>query len=245
MNKQCLIKQTNGQDAAAASAKWRNDTLNAKMVEEAKGWMLQKTIEELVAIWTKHDRNEWSEEAFEAIKQIFTDRGIPIPIQNLPPVSATHGKADRELLRLPFVNCSNSFLSNRYQAGTLILTENALVFFPAAAFRTPGAGISPVEIFSAAYNDVSSQRETALHAALHAAEASDKLSVTEMLSSATKAIVIPLNTIRRISWPWMLSKTLRVRVQDGKMMYFEMNILHRDLVSELKAQLQRLLSLVS
>lgn len=44
--------------------------MDTRRVEEIKERMRQKTTDELLAIWTKSDRNEWSEHAFEAIKPI-------------------------------------------------------------------------------------------------------------------------------------------------------------------------------
>lgn len=40
-----------------------------------------KTSDELVSIWVKNDREEWSDSAFEAIKQVLTERGVPLPQQ--------------------------------------------------------------------------------------------------------------------------------------------------------------------
>lgn len=40
---------------------------------------VEKSDSELVEIWQRHDPNEWQPEAFEVIRQILTERGVPIP----------------------------------------------------------------------------------------------------------------------------------------------------------------------
>lgn len=43
-----------------------------------------KDSEELLAIWQTNDRAEWSEEAFEVIREILGERGVDLPPQNEP-----------------------------------------------------------------------------------------------------------------------------------------------------------------
>ncbi|MGD0077350.1 MAG: hypothetical protein ABSB91_01850 [Sedimentisphaerales bacterium] len=43
--------------------------------------MKNKTSEELINIWLKNDRTQWSDSAFEAIRQVLTERGIHLPQQ--------------------------------------------------------------------------------------------------------------------------------------------------------------------
>lgn len=41
--------------------------------------MRMKSTDELLNIWTYHDREEWSEEAFSAIRRILIERGVAVP----------------------------------------------------------------------------------------------------------------------------------------------------------------------
>lgn len=60
--------------------------MDQKMVEKIHKSMEVKSTEELQEIRKKNDRNEYTEEAFEAIRQILEERdGNPIPHQNQPP----------------------------------------------------------------------------------------------------------------------------------------------------------------
>jgi hypothetical protein len=57
--------------------------------------MRQKTTEELLAIWTRNDRGQWSEAAFNAIFRALTERGITVPQQEVfvpPPPRNKGGK---------------------------------------------------------------------------------------------------------------------------------------------------------
>jgi len=59
--------------------------MNSKMIEDIKKSMNERTNENLIGIWTKNDRREWSDEALEAVRLILVERGITPPIQNVPP----------------------------------------------------------------------------------------------------------------------------------------------------------------
>ena len=58
--------------------------MSATRIDEIKTRMEQKTNEELAAIWIKNDRKEWSDDAFEAIRQVLTERRVTIPAQTVP-----------------------------------------------------------------------------------------------------------------------------------------------------------------
>ncbi|MFX0203341.1 MAG: DUF4282 domain-containing protein [Candidatus Hodarchaeota archaeon] len=51
------------------------------LVEKMLDYMESKSTEELVQIWRQNDRTKYPEEAFEAIRQIFEERGEKIPSQ--------------------------------------------------------------------------------------------------------------------------------------------------------------------
>jgi hypothetical protein len=44
--------------------------------------MLEKDTEELIAIWKKNDRTEWSDEAFEVVREILAERIGDLPAQS-------------------------------------------------------------------------------------------------------------------------------------------------------------------
>ena len=52
--------------------------------------MRSKPSEELIDIYAKNDRIEWSDSAFEAIRQILAERGVPLPQQAVKTIM--HGK---------------------------------------------------------------------------------------------------------------------------------------------------------
>ncbi len=55
----------------------QSTTLNKKLYEN----MRQKSSDELLQIWKENDRTEWSDEAYDAIRQILTERGVSLPSQ--------------------------------------------------------------------------------------------------------------------------------------------------------------------
>jgi len=75
--------------------------MNTKLIEAIKTRMNDKTDEELSEIWTKNDTGEWSEEAFEAIRLILTDRGITPTAQNVSPDVQRKVDATQLLKQLP------------------------------------------------------------------------------------------------------------------------------------------------
>lgn len=66
------------------------------MTVEVKKHMEQKTTDELLSIWIKNDREEWSNDAFEAVKQILTERGIELPPQDPPPAKPAKDESSEE-----------------------------------------------------------------------------------------------------------------------------------------------------
>lgn len=53
--------------------------MNTKLVEAVRRNMQEKPTEELTRIDKDHNKNEWSEEAFEAIRQVLIARGEDVP----------------------------------------------------------------------------------------------------------------------------------------------------------------------
>lgn len=55
--------------------------MNMKMVEDIRRNLRDRSSDELIQIWKENDRERWSGDAFEAIKQILIERGLTIPAQ--------------------------------------------------------------------------------------------------------------------------------------------------------------------
>ncbi len=79
----------------------------------------EKATDELIAIWKANDRNQWSEEAFEAIRKIVTERGSTIPEQ----------KAPQPTTALGCPQCQSQRISRHYGAFSVLLSLIILVCF--------------------------------------------------------------------------------------------------------------------
>jgi hypothetical protein len=55
--------------------------MNERLIQQIRSSMEAKSTEELLKIWEENNREEYSDEAFEAIKQLLTERGITLPPQ--------------------------------------------------------------------------------------------------------------------------------------------------------------------
>src|SRR5512140_2171792 len=53
-----------------------------------------KETEELLAIWQANNREEWSDEAMEIVRDILTERAVEIPIQTEPVSEENEGKEE-------------------------------------------------------------------------------------------------------------------------------------------------------
>jgi hypothetical protein len=60
----------------------------AKRVLEISEFMQDKNTDELLGIWVENDRRVYLEEAFIAVEQILTNRGVSIPQQQPPKMKA-------------------------------------------------------------------------------------------------------------------------------------------------------------
>jgi len=58
--------------------------MNNDLRKQIRGHMNLKTTDELLDIWQTNDRVEWSEAAFEEIKEILAERGEEMPEQDEP-----------------------------------------------------------------------------------------------------------------------------------------------------------------
>jgi len=55
--------------------------MDEKQLEQIRFRMEEKDTEELLEIWKKNDREEWTEEAFETIREILLARTGSLPTQ--------------------------------------------------------------------------------------------------------------------------------------------------------------------
>jgi len=62
------------------------NSLLSLLVEEIRGNLEGKSTEELLAIWKDNNRDEWREEAFEAIRLILLQREQTVPDQDPTPI---------------------------------------------------------------------------------------------------------------------------------------------------------------
>ncbi len=62
--------------------------MNVELIDQIKQNMEQRTTEELLAIWIQNNRKKWSDEAFEAIIRVLTERGVYLPNQQDPSEAA-------------------------------------------------------------------------------------------------------------------------------------------------------------
>lgn len=68
-----------------SSCKWVKSTMSTKSLKSyIETEMRLKTTNELVDIWVKNNRAEWTDEAFEVIQELLVERTGTIPIQNKP-----------------------------------------------------------------------------------------------------------------------------------------------------------------
>jgi hypothetical protein len=63
--------------------------MNTSLRSQIYSRMNLKDTDELIQIWQLNDRREWSDEAFEIVKEILVERGAPVPEQNEPIFAAS------------------------------------------------------------------------------------------------------------------------------------------------------------
>jgi hypothetical protein len=58
--------------------------MKTSLRQQIRDSMNLRDTEELLQIWQANDRIEWSDEAFEAIREILQSRDVEPPVQNAP-----------------------------------------------------------------------------------------------------------------------------------------------------------------
>ena len=72
--------------------------MDENIIKDIQNNMTAKKIDELLDIWKENDRNEWSDEAFEAIKRVLIEKKVELPAQknNFEEV-----KVDKAIIKCP------------------------------------------------------------------------------------------------------------------------------------------------
>lgn len=88
--------------------------MNEKQVQDIVTHLRSKATEELQAIWKKNDRREYSDEGFEAVKRLLTERRAEMPAQDQPvlPKSAS----TNEPIKCP--GCGSQRVKKRFFGGS-------------------------------------------------------------------------------------------------------------------------------
>lgn len=74
--------------------------MDEKLVQRIATHLQSKTTEDLQAIWKKNDRCEYSDEGFEAVKRILTERNAEIPSQDPPPLPKSQQLRDFDVKKV-------------------------------------------------------------------------------------------------------------------------------------------------
>ncbi len=70
--------------------------MSSKFREEIHNSMNLREAEDLLSIWQTNDRNEWSDIAFDVIKEILQQRSVEIPAQSEPSQSIEKEDGDND-----------------------------------------------------------------------------------------------------------------------------------------------------
>jgi hypothetical protein len=61
-----------------------NRVSDTSLKQQVLSEMRLKTDEELIAIWRENDHTEWTDTAFDVVKEVLVERHIPLPEQSTP-----------------------------------------------------------------------------------------------------------------------------------------------------------------
>lgn len=84
-----------------------------------KSAMAEKCTDDLLSMWVNNDRLEWSDEAFDAIKQILRERGVHVPEQ--PPPLSTDDRSQSRKLGTKRITIDESWIDRQITLLTLNL----------------------------------------------------------------------------------------------------------------------------
>lgn len=84
--------------------------MKSRIVDSIKKHMQEKSDEELLAIWTKNDRAAWSDDAFEAVRQVLMERNVVIPAQQRATVQNVQDQPRfRKVIHADILRLKNEF----------------------------------------------------------------------------------------------------------------------------------------
>lgn len=110
--------------------------MSSSFIEDIQEVFKDKTTEELLSVYKKNNRNEWSDDTFDAIKNILNDRSIPIPEQNVFVIKQSDEIGENGIA-LPTKRFVNYFIDSIVMMVISYLTIMATYKIDASAFFMP------------------------------------------------------------------------------------------------------------
>lgn len=96
--------------------------MTSKRIDDIKQHMREKTTAELTDVWVANDRNEWSDEAFEAVRALLVERGVTPPPQDVPPEVQRKREALQEMHQLPAIPVKKAVrIERNFRAWSVLL----------------------------------------------------------------------------------------------------------------------------
>jgi len=83
--------------------------MNTQLVRDIRKNMESRSSQQLVGIWVKNDRTEYSAEAFEAIRLILRERSVDLPSQ-MPPITSDENQLVKSTVNWSELQKSHGFL---------------------------------------------------------------------------------------------------------------------------------------
>lgn len=93
--------------------------VNERRIRKIRKMYETKSTDDLLKIWTENDRYVYFDETFIAVKQLLTERGIPVPPQNQPTGHNTNEEKEPSLMSVTPIIASI--------AGIILLTIGLLI----------------------------------------------------------------------------------------------------------------------
>lgn len=104
------------------------------LIESIKNSLNSETSDELLSIWTENNRQEWSAEAFQAIRELLEERGLAIPEhQQIRDESEAARPLSRELRATSVFRWILIVLHFLYMAIVLFVVVPSMGLFPPEA----------------------------------------------------------------------------------------------------------------
>lgn len=104
----------------------RKYSTRATIVESIRVNLREKSTEELLEIWKKNNREEWSDEAFEAIKELLVERGDKPPSQDYYTQNGSRPIKEKTEMKIKLIQGSSRFRQCTNCKATLPKKENLM-----------------------------------------------------------------------------------------------------------------------